>query len=93
MSKALKAFMKENFDFSSLKKAGLYPSELKHTDYEGQAAIICRRLNLQSIYDYGKYEICCHLSYAGDRPLSVDDNGNLKTEGFVTIINKNPMHI
>jgi hypothetical protein len=93
MSKALKGFMKANFDFSSMKKAGVYPKDLKHTDYEGQAKIICNRLGLESIYDYGKNEIRCHLTYAGERPLHVNGNGELKVEPFVTVIHENPLHL
>lgn len=89
MSKALKGWMKAKFDFSALKKAGVYPKDMKHTDYEGQAKIICHIFGLESIYDYGKNEIRCHISYTGDRPISVDENGQLKIEPFVTVVNKN----
>lgn len=100
MSKVLKAFMKANFDFSSMKKAGVFPKEMKHTDYEGQAKIICHILGLESIYEYGKYEIRCHISYASGpaglddgRPMWVNKKGEIKTIPFVEIINENPMHI
>ncbi len=98
--KALKYFMKANFDFTAFKKAGLYPKELKHTDYEGQAKIICRRLGLESIYDYGKYEIRCHISYAGGesgmddgRKISVNEKGKLEIPAFVETFFPNSMHI
>ena len=68
MSLSLKSYMKAHFDFSGLKKIGVYPKELKHTDYEGQAEIICKKLGLKSIYDYSKHEIRCHLSLT-ERPL------------------------
>jgi hypothetical protein len=94
MSKALQGFMKANFDFSSMKKDGVYPKEMKHTDYEGQAKIICRFLGLESIYDYGKHEIRCHITYAGERPPSVvNENGELELDTFVTVINENPLHL
>lgn len=91
--KVLKAYMKQHFDFSTLKKVGFYPKDMKHTDYEGQAKRVCEFFGLESIYDYNKYEIRCHLSFAGERPLNIDKNGELKTEPFVTVINENPMHI
>jgi hypothetical protein len=94
MSKALKAFMKENFDFSSLKKVGFYPKDMKHTDYEGQAKRVCHFFGYESVYEYKSHEIRCHISYAGERPPSVVDNqGKLKLDSFVTVVHENPMHI
>lgn len=98
---ALKSFMKNNFDFGTFKKCGLYPKDLKHNDYEGQAAIICNRLGLENIYDYGKYEIRCHISYctdkigmsAADLAMMVDDRGKLKVPEFVETIFENQMHL
>ncbi len=83
--------MKDKFDFSSMKKAGIYPKDMKHTDYEGQAKVICRFLGLDNIYDYGKYEIRCHLSYA--RNLEVNENGRLTIDPFITVSFPNGMHI
>lgn len=85
--------MKANFNFNTMKKAGVYPKEMKHTDYEGQAKIICNRLGLESIYDYGKYEIRCHITYAGERPMEVDYKGRLKIDPFITVINENGLHL
>jgi hypothetical protein len=92
-NKVLKAYMKQHFDFSSLKKVGFYPKEMKHTDYEGQAKRVCHFFGLESIYDYNKYEIRCHISYAEERPTWVDESGKIKTIPFVEISNENPMHI
>lgn len=102
MGKALKAFMKDKFDFSGLKKAGVYPKDIKHTDYEGQAKIICHLLGLDNIYDYGKYEIRCHISYADPKDpsgmengsrTSVDENGKLSVIPFVETIFPNSLHL
>lgn len=44
--------MKAKFSFRDLKKAGLYPADVKPTDYEKQAEIICIRFGLKNIYEY-----------------------------------------
>lgn len=98
--KALKAFMQDNFYFTGLKKSGVFPKEMKFNDYEGQAKIICKKLNLESIYDYGKIEIRAHISYASGitglddgRKIEVDQNGKLKTKPFVETFFPNSLHI
>ena len=91
-SKALKSFLKENFAYSSLKKAGFF-KDVKFNDYEGQAKKLCDFFGYKNIYEYGKHEIRCHISYAGDRPIEVDENGKLKTIPFVETIFPNQMHI
>jgi hypothetical protein len=48
----LKNYLKENFDFRGLKKAGVFSKEIKFNDYEQQAKRICSRLGLKSIYDF-----------------------------------------
>lgn len=68
----LKQYMLDHFDFKSLKKTGLYPKEMKHNDYEGQAARICRFFGLESIYEYsnigrGRF---CHISYVNPTPFT-----------------------
>lgn len=103
MSKVLKAYMKQHFDFSGMKQSGVYPKEMKHTDYEGQAKIVCKMLGLDSIYDYNKYEIRCHISLVSpdDKsglssyvpPMTIDEKGKLDVPPFVTVINENPMHL
>lgn len=93
--KALKAYMKAHFDFSSLKKSGVFPKEMKHTDYVGQAKIICRIFSLDSIYDYSKHEIRCHISYAdGVRKTVVNKDGTVSEDPpFVETIFPNSFHI
>lgn len=68
----LKNYMRDNFYFPSLKKAGVFPKDMKHTDYEGQAKVICRIFSLDSIYEYsnigrGEY---CHISYVKVTPFT-----------------------
>lgn len=68
----IKEFMQEHFHFSSLKKAGVFPKEMKFNDYQGQAKRICEIFSLESIYDYanigrGEY---CHISYAHPTPFT-----------------------
>jgi hypothetical protein len=53
-NKTLKKFMLENFDFTGLRKAGFFTSEMKG-DYEAQAARVCQFFGLKSIYDYGMH--------------------------------------
>lgn len=67
----LKEFMQDHFDFSTLKKVGIFKG-LKFNDYEGQAEVICNFFSLESIYDYtnigrGEY---CHISYANPTPFT-----------------------
>ena len=100
MSKALKAFMLDHFDYKSFKKCGLYPKDLKFNDYEGQAKIICNRLGLKSIYEYGQGEIRCHITYASGnvgiesaRPLSINEKGELQEPPFVETFFPNQLHI
>ena len=50
--KYLKAYLKNNFSFSGLKKVGFYSKDIKATDYEKQAERICNRLGLKNIYDF-----------------------------------------
>lgn len=67
----LKAYMRDNFDFSSLKKAGVFPPSMKFNDYAGQAAVICRHFDLGSIYEYsniGRGEFC-HITYHNPTPF------------------------
>jgi hypothetical protein len=91
---ALKSFMKEHFDFSTLKKVGFFSKGMKFNDYEGQAKRLCTFFGYKSIYEYGKHEIRCHISYTSDVPLlSVDEKGELKSKPFVTVAFPNSLHI
>jgi len=92
--KALKSFMKAHFDFSGLKQVGFFPKEMKHTDYEGQAKKICEYFGLESIYEYGKHEIRCHITYAeNERKTFVDKDGALKQGSFIEVFFPNQLHI
>jgi hypothetical protein len=67
----LKEYMQENFWFAGLKKAGVFPKEMRFNDYAGQATIICRVFSLESIYDYSNIGRGCyaHISYANPTPF------------------------
>lgn len=94
MSLALKEFLKFHFDFSSMKKMGIYPKNMKPSDYEGQAAKVCWYFGFKSVYQYAQMgETRCHISYAGERPLHINEKGELKTIPFVEVINPNQLHI
>ena len=88
-------WMKEFFPYAEFKKAGIFTKEMRG-NYKAQAEHICRLLNLKSIYEYGREEIRCHITYANPdcplgidtngRPLTIDDHGKLRAEPFVTVI-------
>jgi len=69
---SVKDFMKENFDFSALKKAGVFAKDMKFNDYEGQAKRICDMFSLESIFDYENIGRGCfaHISYAHPTPFT-----------------------
>ncbi len=88
----LKRFMQEHFPYAEFKKAGLFTKEMRG-NYEAQAQWICNWLNLKTVYEYGAIEIRCHVSYGGsisgmgsERPLHINESGELKEEPFITII-------
>jgi hypothetical protein len=73
----LERFMKEFFPYNEFKKAGLFTKEMKN-DYKAQAEKICHYLGFKTVYEYGKDEIRCHISYGkGERPPD---------EPFITVI-------
>lgn len=88
-------WMKEFFPYAEFKKASIFTKEMRG-NYQAQAEHICRLLNLKSIYEYGKEEIRCHITYANPdcpfgldtdgRPLKVNNDGKLKAEPFVTVV-------
>lgn len=82
----LKNFMLEFFDFDALKKAGVYGKDIKRNDYQAQADWICYFFGYKTVYEYGATEFNCHISYAGDRPKSVNEDGLLVEEPFITRI-------
>lgn len=90
--KALKAYMEEHFDFKNLKKSGFFKG-LKSNNYEEQAKKVCEYFGLESIYDYSKHEIRCHISYAKPPVSYVDENGHIKTPRFVETLFPNQLHI
>lgn len=73
----LKEFMKEHFPFSAMKQAGFFTKEMKG-DYTAQAERVRTFFGFESIYEYGKDELSCHISYVGERP---------KDQPFITVIN------
>lgn len=46
--------MLEKFDFSTLKKVGFYPKDMKFNDYEGQAKRVCDFFGIKSVYEYSE---------------------------------------
>jgi hypothetical protein len=68
--KKLKEFMQDHFDFSTLKKAGFFPKDMKFNDYEGQAKVICHFFSIASIYEYADIGkgTRVHISYADPKP-------------------------
>ncbi len=76
--KLLKNFLEEFFDFTELKKAGLFDKTFKKNDYQKQADRLCTFFGFKTIYEYGSREIRCHLSYV--------DSEKSKKEPFVTVI-------
>lgn len=86
--KILKDFIDDNFDIKSLIKVGFLKKELGK-DYIAIADRICTFFGYKDIYEYGAVEIRAHLSYDGDRPKHIDENGELKEEPFITVIPSN----
>ena len=68
----LKEYMQENFCFSTLKKAGVFPRTMKFNEYADQAAVICRIFSLDSIYDYSNIGRGCyaHITYVNPTPFT-----------------------
>jgi hypothetical protein len=62
--KLLKSFMKEQFDFNALLKAGFFTKEMRG-DYKAQAERVCRWFGFKTVYEYGSREISCHLTEDG----------------------------
>lgn len=81
----LRAYLKDNFCFSTLKKAGFFKKDIKSTDYEAQAARICTFFGYESIYEYSANEpremVETPGVVSGKFPDAVDKDGNLKPGG------------
>lgn len=81
----LQNFLDEFFPFDDFLEIGFFTKEMRN-DYNAQAERICKFFGYKTVYEYGATEIRCHISYAGDRPLHVDENGELKEEPLITVI-------
>ena len=81
----LKNFILEHFDFDGLKECGLF-KDVKRSDYQSQSHKICKFFGLKTIYEYGATEIKAHISFADGRPMHINEDGELKSEPFVTVI-------
>ncbi len=65
----LERFMKEFFDFNTLKKAGFYGEEIKKSDYKAQAERVCQFFGYKTVYEYGANEVVCHISDGCQTPF------------------------
>jgi hypothetical protein len=64
----LERFMKEFFPWGECRRAGMFNKQIR-TDYYAQALWVCKYFGYKSVFEYGAYEIRCHISYAeGERP-------------------------
>ena len=73
----LKRFMQEFFPFSEMKKIGFFTKEMKG-NYQKQADRVCQFFGFKTVYEYGKDETQCHISYV--------EGKRCKGEGFITVI-------
>ena len=69
----LKNFIRTNFPFSKLVKAGFFTKEMKG-DYKAQAERVCQFFGYKTVYEYGVNELVLHISQ------------NPPTDNFITII-------
>ncbi len=84
--KVLENFMKEFFPYGEFKKFGFFSKEMKG-NYEMQAEKVCKFFGYKTVYEYGAEEIRCHITYGkDDRPLIVNNYGELQEEPFITVI-------
>lgn len=90
-AETLKNFMLEHFDFDGLRNAGVFKG-IKKKDYQAQADRICHIFGYKTVFEYGTEDIRCHITYGSgemglgcDRPLNVDEKGELKPEPFITV--------
>lgn len=82
--KLLKRFLKENFNFTVLRKAGVFTKEMRY-DYVSQANKICYMYGYKTVYEYGAEDFTCHITYTEDVALmNVGNDGELKSEPFIT---------
>ncbi len=81
--KTLENFMKQFFPFKNFVKIGFFTKEMKG-DYTKQAEKVCHFFGYETVYEYGKHEVRCHISYP--RTLSVTPKGELYQDPFITVI-------
>lgn len=69
--KLLRRFLKEFFDYPTLRKAGFFTKEMRH-DYYAQAERLCVFFGFESVFEYASKEIRCHITF-GDpsNPLGI----------------------
>lgn len=85
MGSTLKNFMTEHFPFDDFLSIGFFTKEMRG-DYQSQADRVCEYFGFETVYEYGVEEIRCHLTYGKERPLHVNESGELRQEPFVTVI-------
>ena len=83
--KTLENFMKEHFPYSEFKRIGFFTKEMRG-DYEAQAERVRKFFGYKSVFEYCAKEVRCHLTFAGNRPMHINENGELKSEPFVTVV-------
>lgn len=79
-----KKFVQENVPFSALKKAGLFPKEMKFNDYEAITKIILDQFNYKNIEEYisNTPELYPDSSFvSGKSPDKINESGELKLGG------------
>jgi hypothetical protein len=81
--KTLENFMKEHFPFKELKGVGFFTKEMKG-DYKAQAERVRKFFGYKTVYEYGAEEVRCHISYSGNRPLTLSETG-VTEEPFITV--------
>ncbi len=73
----LERFMKEFFDFNTLKKVGFFTKEMKG-DYKAQAKRVSDFFGYKTVYEYGTDEVRCHISYANKE--------DIKNKPFIMVV-------
>lgn len=81
----LKRFMEEFFPYSQFKKIGFFTKEMKG-NYIKQAEKVCHFFGYKTVYEYGKDELRCHISFDEGERFSVNDKGEMEQKPFITII-------
>jgi hypothetical protein len=56
-------------------------------DYDAQAKRVCTWFGYETVYEYGKSEVSCHITFGHEeRPMHIDEQGELKSEPFITLL-------